>query len=311
MTKKTLKIATRKSPLALWQAEYIRSSLLSLRPDINIELLPLKTTGDKFLKDKLLNIGGKGLFVKELEEALLDQRADLAVHSMKDVPAQFPKGLMLSTICERHSPYDALLSKQYDSLADLPQNAVVGTVSLRRQTQLLAIRPDLQVKSLRGNILSRISKMEAGDYDAIILAVSGLERMKLEHLIKERFRPSQMIPSCGQGAMGIECRTEDKDLHHLLSPLNDELTQRCVSAERHVNQLLGGNCHSPLAVFCSPTKNGLVKLTARLLSLDGQKELLCSQTGALENAMELAEKCANELLAKGAEALIKHALDNG
>lgn len=311
MTKKTLKVATRNSPLALWQAENVRSSLLNLWPDIDIELLPLKTTGDKFLKEKLLNIGGKGLFVKELEEALLDQKADFAVHSMKDVPAQFPKGLMLSTICKRHDPYDALLSKHYDSLAALPQKAVVGTVSLRRQTQLLALRPDLQIKSLRGNILSRISKMEAGEYDAIILAVSGLERMNLEHLIKERFQSSQMIPSCGQGAMGIECRTDDENLHQLLSPLNDKLTHQCVSAERLVNQILGGNCHSPLAVFCSPNGNARVTLSARLLSLDGQQELLCSKSGLLENALELAEQCATELLAMGAEALIKHALENG
>ena len=311
MMKKTLKIATRKSPLAIWQAEFVRKSLLSYWPNLDISLVPMKTTGDKFLKDKLLNIGGKGLFVKELEESLLDGRADLAVHSMKDVPVHFPDGLQLTTICKRHDPFDALLSHQYQSLQALPSNAVVGTVSLRRQTQLLAIRPDLQVKALRGNILSRIAKMEKDGYDAIILAVSGLERMDLAHLIKEKFNAEQMLPSCGQGAMGIECREDDEVLHNLLKPLNDEITNSCVSAERLVNKLLGGNCHSPLAVFCKPIDNDYVKLSARLMSINGKSECSFSNKAPLNKAIDIAKVCADSMIEQGAHALIQDALSNG
>lgn len=308
MPLKTLKIATRESPLAMWQAHHIREQLLGHWPDLNIELIPMKTTGDKFLKDKLINTGGKGLFVKELEEALLDKRADLAVHSMKDVPVSFPEGLLLSTICKRHNPFDALVSKKFSNIASLPFGATIGTVSLRRQTQLLALRPDLQMKLLRGNILTRIDKMESGEYDAIILAVSGLERMEMQDKIQAIFNPDSMLPSCGQGALGIECREEDETLHKLLAPLNDNLTARCVKTERHVNALLGGNCHAPLAIYCAPQKNDKINLSARLLSLDGQKMIQHSSVGSLKESESMAEKCAQSLLAQGGAELIEAAL---
>lgn len=308
MSSKILKIATRESPLAIWQANHIREKLLTHWPNLHIELVPMKTTGDKFLKDKLLTIGGKGLFVKELEEALLDKRADLAVHSMKDVPVDFPKGLMLATICKRHNPFDAFVSKRFDNLKSLPKDAIVGTVSLRRQTQLLAIRSDLTIKPLRGNILTRIRRMESGDYDAIILAISGLERMGKTDYIREIFTEEQMLPACGQGALGIECRENDEQVQSLLVPLNDPLTSLCVKAERQVNKLLGGSCHSPLAVYCSPCGPKQIHLQARLFSVDGTRTLNASCIGAHSDSQSLAQDCAEELLGNGAAKLINDAL---
>jgi len=307
MPQKKLRIATRKSPLALWQANHIREALIQHWPDLEIELLPMTTSGDKFLKDKLISLGGKGLFVKELEEALLDKRADLAVHSMKDVPADFPDGLALAAICNRHSPLDALLSIAYGNLDALPQGAVVGTASLRRQSQLLAIRPDLQIKTLRGNINTRISKMQTGEYDAVILAVAGLERMGMQHLIKEVLAEDVMLPACGQGALGIECRTEDEVLHHYLAPLNDPLSSLCVGIERHVNAQLGGNCHVPLAVFCKPTADDQLLLRAKVASLDGRTIIYNSQRGHQQDAITMADTCVRTLLADGAAELLANA----
>jgi hydroxymethylbilane synthase len=310
MAKHNLKIATRESPLALWQANHIKELLMLHWPELEVDLVTMKTTGDKFLKDKLLNIGGKGLFVKELEEALLDGRADLAVHSMKDVPASFPDGLNLAAICKRHDPFDALVSVEHKQLSSLPQRSVVGTVSLRRQTQLLALRPDLIIKPLRGNILTRIEKLKAGEYDAIVLAISGLERMERTAYISERFDDQQMLPACGQGAIGIECREEDTRLLELLKPLNDKVTSLCVSAERKVNRLLGGNCHAPLAVYCAPKDDSQVCLKARLLSVDGLIELYSSQTRSIDDVDHMAEQCATILLEKGAKQLISDALQS-
>ncbi len=212
MAIETLRIATRKSPLALWQANHIADLLKQHWPLIKIELVPMVTSGDKFLKDKLLITGGKGLFVKELEEALLTGQADIAVHSIKDVPATFPEGLALAAICKRHNPLDAFIAKRHKTLQDLPAGSVIGTSSLRRQSQLLALRPDLEIKVLRGNINTRLDKLEAGEYDAIILAVAGLERMGMQASITEILSDELMLPACGQGALGIECRTEDSDI---------------------------------------------------------------------------------------------------
>ncbi len=310
MTSKQLTIATRESPLALWQANYIKQQLESHWKDLRVDLLPMKTTGDKFLKDKLQSIGGKGLFVKELEEAMLAQKADLAVHSMKDVPAQLPPGLILPAICERHDPFDALLSQRYKNLEDLPQKAKVGTVSLRRQTQLKALRNDLVMAPLRGNILTRIETLKAGTYDAIILAVSGLERMKLENQIKQRFNANEMLPAVGQGALGIECRENDSETVALLAPLNDPATHTCVHAERKVNQRLGGNCHAPLAVYCRHITTHTIQLDAKVMSFDGQSILHSSHSGGISDALELAERCANALIQKGALEFIQQAIDH-
>lgn len=304
MTRKILRIATRNSPLALWQANHIRAELLQRWPELVIELLPMTTSGDQFLKDKLLAIGGKGLFVKELEEALLDKRADLAVHSMKDVPAAAPEGLSLTAICARHNPFDALVSRVYPSLNDLPLNAVVGTSSLRRQSQLLAIRPDLKIHPLRGNIHTRLAKLDSGEFDAIVLAVSGLERMGLGHLITEVLAEDIMLPACGQGALGLECRTDDEDLHAIIAPLNHTLSALCVNTERHVNALLGGNCHVPLAVYCTAAPDDKLYLRAKVASSNGQIIIEDYQLGASGDAHQLAQQCAQTLLAKGAADLL-------
>lgn len=304
MATKILRIATRKSPLALWQAQHVANALIQHWPTLRIELVPMVTSGDTFLKDKLLTVGGKGLFVKELEEALLNHRADLAVHSMKDVPATCPAGLSLTAICKRESPYDAFVSQNYISVETLPKGAVIGTSSLRRQSQLLATRPDLQIISLRGNIHTRIAKLEAKEFDAIILAASGLLRMGMQDHIKQIIPDDLMLPACGQGALGIECRTDDEAIRHLIAPLNDPLTALCVLSERHVNALLGGNCHVPLAVYCQVTNETHLLLRAKVASPDGQIIIYDSQSGPLARSMQLADDCARALLTKGAEKLL-------
>ena len=304
MNARTIRIATRQSPLALWQANHVRDELLKQWPELQIELLPMTTSGDRFLKDKLLEIGGKGLFVKELEEALLDKRADFAVHSTKDMPAEFPEGLKLAAICKRDNPFDALVSTQYSSLQSLPQNAVVGTGSLRRQSQLLAYRPDLCIKPLRGNINTRLAKLESGEYQAIILAAAGLERMGFNQTITEQLSEHIMLPACGQGALAIECRTDDAAIQKLIDGLNDPISAVCVHAERKVNALLGGNCHVPLAVFCAPTPEGQLFLQAKILNHDGSQLIHNNQTGSINEASVLADRCAQNLLSQGAASLL-------
>lgn len=304
MNTRTIRIATRQSPLALWQANHVRENLLKQWPEIMIELLPMVTSGDKFLKDKLLVEGGKGLFVKELEEALLDKRADIAVHSTKDMPSALPDGLTLAVICKRHNPFDALISKKYPSLAALPQEAIVGTSSLRRQSQLLAYRSDLQIKTLRGNINTRLAKLEAGEYDAIILAAAGLERMNMEDSITELLSDEIMLPTCGQGALCIECRTDDQEIQQIINTLNDSVSALCVNTERRVNTQLGGNCHVPLAVFCTPASDNELFLRAKILSLDGTQTLYSSQTGTMAQAQQVADECTHSLIQKGAITLL-------
>ena len=302
-----LRIATRKSPLALWQANHIRDVLLTYWPTLQIELLPMATSGDKFLKDKLSAIGSKGLFVKELEEALLDQRADLAVHSMKDVPTTCPEGLCLAAICTRDNPFDALISEKHTNLDSLPNGAIVGTTSLRRQSQLLAARPDLHIKTLRGNIQTRISKLRSGEYDAIVLAEAGLQRMDMHEIAREVLGTEIMLPACGQGALGIECRTNDDALINYIAPLNDPLSAICVKSERQVNALLGGNCHVPLAVFCTLVEDSQLLLRAKVATVDGKIVISNRQQGYQREATALADKCAQELLASGAKSLLDRA----
>jgi len=303
MNSKILRIATRKSPLALWQAEHIGKQLVAFWPTLSIELVPMATSGDKFLKDKLLIAGGKGLFVKELEEALLEHKADIAVHSTKDMPASLPHGLCLPVICKRDNPYDALVSTNHTELKSLPLNSVIGTSSLRRQSQLLAYRPDLQIKILRGNIQTRLAKLASGEYDAIILAASGLERMGLHETISELLPAEIMLPTCAQGALSIECREDDAEVLKLIAPLNDPISTLCVHTERMVNAQLGGNCHVPLAVFCSVADQHLY-LRARLLSVDGKTILTYEGKASQTEAAQLAGQCAKDLLAQGAASLI-------
>lgn len=305
MSKKIIRIATRQSPLALWQANHVRDLLMQQWPGLQIEILPMVTSGDKFLDTNLSVTGGKGLFVKELEEALLDKRADLAVHSMKDVPAIFPPGLCLPVICTRDNPLDALISLTNTSIDNLPKHATVGTSSLRRQSQLLATRPDLNVKSLRGNVQTRYTKLKNGDYDAIILAAAGLERLEMDNIITEILSTEMMLPACGQGALGIECRVEDEILKKYILAINDPLSSICVQSERHVNALLGGNCHVPVAVYCTSIEKNQLLLRAKVATVDGKIVITSRQSGEQQDALALAEKCAQELLANGARDLLR------
>ena len=302
MNNKILRIATRNSPLALWQAHHVRHQLLCHWPNLTVNIIPMTTSGDKFLNSPLLAVGGKGLFVKELEESMLKNESDCAVHSMKDVPTTLPNGLILHTICKRDNPFDALLSNQYTSLASLPLNAKIGTSSLRRQSQLLAFRPDLQIVPLRGNIQTRITKMQ--NLDAIILAHAGLERMEMTKLIQETISTDIMLPACGQGALGIECRENDTLTQTLLAPLYDEDTTICVNAERHVNALLGGNCHVPVAVYCSINATQQIELSGKVATHDGIKVIFQHETGHKADSQAIASRCAKQLLLKGAAALI-------
>lgn len=305
MSLTSLKIATRKSPLALWQAEYVASALKAKDPSLAVELLPLITSGDKFLQTALDERGGKGLFVKELEAALLEKKADLAVHSMKDLPATMPQGLILESICKRGNPYDALVASSTLTLATLPAGASIGTASLRRQAQILALRPDLCVKLLRGNVQTRLGKLKEGHYDALILAQAGLERLGLQSWIKEDLSTA-LLPACGQGALGIQCREDDLKLRDYLSALNDPLSELCIKTERAVSAGLEGSCRAPLAVFCTPNENKSLSLTCRVLSPDGKESLLDQQIGPQAEAHQLAEACIEALLKKGAQRLLSY-----
>lgn len=301
---KTLKIATRQSPLALWQAEHIRARLEAMHADLTVELVTFVTQGDKILDTPLAKIGGKGLFVKELEAALMDGRADLAVHSMKDVPMALPEGLSLAVICEREDPLDAFVSNHYASFADLPQGAKVGTSSLRRKCQILKARPDLEIIDLRGNVGTRLSKLDDGQYDAIILASAGLKRLGLEQRIRHTIQPDLSLPAVGQGALGLECRSQDQAVLDLILPLMDADTNVCVRAERAFNAYLEGGCQVPIAGYAT-LQNGQLQIEGRVGSVDGQTILKAVQYGAPEQAEMLGEELAKALLAQGAGELLK------
>ena len=304
MLEKTLKIATRQSPLALWQANYVKNRLQQLYPDLTIELVPMVTKGDVILDSPLAKIGGKGLFVKELENALLNKKADIAVHSMKDVPMQFPEGLGLAVICQREDPRDAFVSHSYRTFAELPQGAVVGTSSLRRQCQLKALRPDLDIRSLRGNVGTRLSKLDNGDYDAIILASAGLIRLGLADRIASFIDVEQSLPAAGQGAVGIECRTDDMQVQALLAPLADAETTYCVRAERAMNNHLQGGCQVPIGGY-AVLQQGQLYLRALVGDIDGSRIIRAEGKSAVENAEVLGVKIAEQLLAQGADKILQ------
>ena len=304
MLEKTLKIATRQSPLALWQANYVKNRLQQLYPDLTIELVPMVTKGDVILDSPLAKIGGKGLFVKELENALLTKEADIAVHSMKDVPMQFPEGLELAVICQREDPRDAFVSHSYRTFAELPQGAVVGTSSLRRQCQLKALRPDLDIRSLRGNVGTRLSKLDNGDYDAIILASAGLIRLGLADRIASFIDVEQSLPAAGQGAVGIECRTDDAQVQALLAPLADAETTYCVRAERAMNNHLQGGCQVPIGGY-AVLQQGQLYLRALVGDIDGSRIIRAEGKSAVENAEILGVKIAEQLLAQGADKILQ------
>lgn len=299
-----IRIATRKSALALWQAEFVKAELLRHHPALRVELVPMSTQGDKILDTPLAKIGGKGLFVKELETAILDGRADIAVHSIKDVPVAFPEGLVLQTICQREDPRDAFVSNQFQSLAQLPQGAVVGTSSLRRQCQLKALRPDLTVRDLRGNVNTRLAKLDNGEFAAIILASAGLIRLGFAARIASYLEPEQSLPANGQGAVGIECRSEDSAIQQLLAPLEHQPTRLCVLAERAMNRRLQGGCQVPIGAFA--TLNGdQLQLRGLVGSLDGSQIIRAAQTGNAELAEQIGLAVAEQLLAQGAGTILQ------
>ncbi|WP_196139157.1 hydroxymethylbilane synthase [Aliikangiella sp. G2MR2-5] len=300
---RTLRIATRKSPLALWQAEFVKAELEKFHPDLTVELVPMSTKGDKILDTPLAKIGGKGLFVKELEVAMLENRADIAVHSMKDVPMEFPEGLGLEVICEREDPRDAFVSNQYQSIDALPQGAVVGTSSLRRQCQLKARRPDLVIKDLRGNLGTRLGKLDEGQFDAIILASAGLIRLEMPERIAQKLPEDFLLPAGGQGAVGIECRTDDEETKKLLAPLNHAETAIRVKAERAVNNHLQGGCQVPIGAFAT-VSDGQITIDALVGALDGGEIIQRQIKGNLDEAESLGVKIAKQLLDAGADKIL-------
>lgn len=299
----TLRIATRQSPLALWQAEHVKARLQHHWPALDIQLLPMTTSGDHFLKDSLAAVGGKGLFVKELERAVQDSRADLAVHSLKDVPAHLPAGLILSTFLEREDPRDALVSS-YSCLSALPQGAKLGTASLRRQAIVQHYHPHLRVETLRGNVNSRLEKLSAGHFDAIILATAGLKRLAFEPRIAQILGIDTFIPAVGQGVLALECRADDLAVQALLQPLHHLPTAVCVAAERACNLRLGGACHVPIAahaVLC----DGQLHLSALVASPNGQDFLSQQDSAPAALADALGIHVAEQLLARGAAAILQ------
>ena len=304
MSKTPLRIATRKSPLALWQAEYVRDRLIAAHPGLEVELVRMTTQGDKILDSPLAKVGGKGLFVKELEEGLLNGRADLAVHSMKDVPVELPEGLHLPVICEREDPRDAFVSQHYAALDDLPQGARVGTSSLRRQCQLTTLRPDLEILSLRGNVNTRLAKLDAGDFDAIILAAAGLLRLGFGDRITAYLDTSISLPAIGQGAVGIECRRDDPDVNQVISALNHPPTQVRVSAERAMNHRLEGGCQVPIAGHAVLEGDALM-LRGLVGYPDGSQVVRGEIRGDAAEATTLGVALADDLLARGAGAILK------
>lgn len=304
---KTLTIATRQSPLALWQANFVKDQLIALYPSLDVKLLTMVTRGDKILDTPLAKIGGKGLFVKELEQALFDGTADIAVHSLKDVPMVLPDGLMLGAYLSRHAPTDAFVSNRYAHLDELPQGAVVGTSSLRRECQIRRHRPDLDIRSLRGNVGTRLSKLDDGEYDAIILATSGLKRLGLDDRIRHELDATISLPAVGQGALAIECRAGDDAVLELLAPLNHAPTRLCVLAERAMNHALEGGCQVPIAGFATLDGDTLT-MEGRVGTPDGQtllfaqKSLACSDE---DSAKALGQDIANALLSQGADEILK------
>ncbi|MGS2719359.1 hydroxymethylbilane synthase [Paraglaciecola aestuariivivens] len=304
MTSNIIRIATRKSALALWQAKFVQAALLAAHPQLTVELVPMNTQGDKILDTPLAKIGGKGLFIKELEVAMNEGRADIAVHSMKDVPVEFPQGFGLHAICERENPYDAFVSNQYLRLDDLPQNAVVGTSSLRRQCQIRKARPDLVIKDLRGNVNTRLAKLDAGEYDAIILAAAGLIRLGMADRIKQQISSELCLPAVGQGAVGIECRNQDAELIKLLAPLNHTETAIRVRAERAMNAKLNGGCQVPIGSFAQ-LEGEQLSLRGLVGSVDGQQMLFATHTGPAAEAEQIGTAVANQLLEQGAGDILR------
>ncbi|WP_299491976.1 hydroxymethylbilane synthase [uncultured Shewanella sp.] len=303
MSENLLRIATRKSPLALWQAEFVKAELEKAHLGLVVELVPMSTKGDILLDTPLAKVGGKGLFVKELEVAILENRADIAVHSMKDVPVDFPNGLGLSVICERDDHRDAFVSNTYANIDALPQGAVVGTSSLRRQCQIRAARPDLVIKDLRGNVGTRLAKLDSGQYDAIILAAAGLKRLKLIDRIASYIEAESSLPANGQGAVGIECRLNDERVKALLAPLEHEQTRYRVTAERAMNTYLEGGCQVPIGAYAEIEADQL-HLRGLVGKPDGSLIIRAEASGSVTDAEAIGIALAKDLLKQGAKEIL-------
>jgi len=299
-----VRIATRKSPLALWQAEHVAETLRLTHPGLEVEIVGMSTRGDKILDAPLAKVGGKGLFVKELEQGMLEGRADIAVHSMKDVPVDFPEGLHLPVIMEREDPRDAFVSDRYAGIGELPEGACVGTSSLRRQCQLAERRPDLVVRSLRGNVNTRLSKLDAGEYDAVILATAGLVRLGFEDRIRTRLEPEESLPAIGQGAIGIECRADNARVNDLIAPLHHPDTADRVRAERAMNHRLLGGCQVPIAGHAL-LQDGELYLRGLVGTPDGARVLRAELRGPRAEAESIGSALAEDLLAQGADAILR------
>ncbi len=303
-----VRIATRKSPLALWQAEFVRDSILALRPELKVELVKMVTQGDKILDTPLAKVGGKGLFVKELEVGMLQGDADIAVHSMKDVPVEFPEGLHLAVICEREDPRDAFVSNNYESIEDLPEGAKVGTSSLRRMCQIRNWRSDLEILDLRGNVNTRLRKLDEGEYDAIILACAGLKRLGFDDRIQSHLDPGFSLPAIGQGAVGIECRIEDDFINELIAPLNHPATRTRVLAERAMNLRLEGGCQVPIGGYAELDGDTLL-IRGLVGRPDGSEMVRGEIAGRADEAEYLGTALAEDLLARGAGVILKEVYD--
>jgi len=304
MTEPRIRIATRRSPLALWQAGFVKDQLEKHHPGLSVEFVPMTTRGDKILDTPLAKVGGKGLFVKELEVAMLENRADIAVHSMKDVPVTFPDGLGLAVVCEREDPRDAFVSNAYGAIEDLPIGARVGTCSLRRQCQLREKRPDLDIRELRGNVNSRLEKLDKGQFDAIILACAGLLRLGFGDRIRLAIAPECSLPAVGQGAVGIECRTGDQGTLSLLEPLNHHLTWVRVMAERAMNHRLNGGCQVPIAGYAELSGDEIY-MRGLVGEPDGSKLIRHAKVGSITEPEVLGNAVAETLLNNGAGEILK------
>lgn len=298
-----IRIATRRSALALWQANHVAAALQKLPEISGTELVPLSTKGDEVLDRSLQKVGGKGLFIKELEIAMRDGGADLAVHSMKDVPAEIPAGFCLAAMMERANHRDALVTAAGTQLDGLPQNASVGSSSLRRQAQIKMLRPDLRVEPLRGNVNTRLARLESGDFDAIILAAAGLERLELDHHISQQFSSSEMLPAAAQGVLGIECLDSNTELCNVLGQLNDPIALQTTTAERTIVRVLQASCQSPVAAFAT-VDHGTLSLTALVAYPDGSRYIKNSLSGDATDAQQLGETLAERLLQCGARELL-------
>ncbi len=301
---KILKIATRKSPLALWQAEHVKKQLIATHPDLSVELVKMQTEGDRFLDAPLIAVGGKGLFIKELEQALLEGKADIAVHSMKDVTIDLPDELALTVIMEREDTRDVFISNTYKQIEDLADAAVLGTSSLRRQSQVKALHPEIELKDLRGNVGTRLGKLDAGEYDAILLAAAGIIRLGLDERITQLIPHSVLLPAIGQGAIGIECRAGDDVVQELITPLNHGNTSLCVQAERAFSRRLFGGCQLPIAGQASITADE-IELTGIIARVDGSEVIKSELKGNIADGDNIGTALAETLLGRGGDKILK------